>query len=620
MQPDYRLMLTAGLQQPPSPAQVTALQNTYEAYLYWAAGDQESLRREQAAHADGLRRWFSAKQFAPQQILLWANQNYPPVTLQAFWKGAPTRDGRTSLQVNGAYTPAAWNQSISPFLERAADAVPELDPLLKGFQEDYHKQYFEQWQQFLAEFPQGELPWWRTREQRRQLALMLLDENSPYNRIVDVTFDQLKPLLPVMMVAEVSLNQAAQEKATGRFSQLLTNLWGTVSRLWQRPPSSGPQDAPRTGTTPNVPSWVRTLLHYMRAESRQAYLNALKDIRQQLGEDVPIEKSFQLAQAAFQEGRPSEKSTHPVFKAWWVISQLRQKEGSTDATLEKSFWPLLERPVLIAWKVILEGSGEFMQKAWAENVVAPTKGLSELEQAEFLYGPQGKVREFVDKYAKPFLADNESRPAQSLGEEVPLAPAFLKTLRDEKQLKPILEVGKRTPYRVRVDITQDSAIASQTNLLEEKTEFQVECESKTFKVGNRPKEGTEASTTIFWSPDSCSDAMITVSMACDRRCVERASAVGIAVSQLSSLSISKRYKGQGGFLRFLQDFSGGSRTFTPSDFADSYPPSEWQRLGETLRPYRVSTIRVFFRAEVPSTLSTLMSLLPSAKPPAAITR
>lgn len=163
-----------------------------------------------------------------------------------------------------------------------------------------------------------------------------------------------------------------------------------------------------------------------------AYLNALKEIRQQLGQHITIEKSFQLAQAAFQEGRPSEKSTHPVFKAWWMIDQLKEKEGSTHATLGKSFWPLLERPVLIAWKVILEGCGEFMQKAWAENVVAPTKGLSELEQAEFLYGPQGKVREFVDKFAKPFLGDNELRLAQSFGEVVPLAPSFLKTLRDEK--------------------------------------------------------------------------------------------------------------------------------------------------------------------------------------------
>jgi type VI secretion system protein ImpL len=620
LQPDYRLMLTAGTQQPPAPALVADMQTTYEAYLSWAVGSEEVLRQEQTAHADRLRQWFSVKQFAPQQILLWANQTYTPVTLQAFWKGGPSRDGRRSLQVDGAYTSAAWKQSISPFIERAADAVPELDPLLKRFEEEYRRQYFGQWQQFLADFPQGETPWWRTRDQRRQLALMLLNEQSPYNRIVDVTVNELKPLLPLMMGAEVSLSQAAEEKSTGKFVQVFKTAWGTVSRLWERPPPSPPPDAPQAGMEPSVPDWVRTLLQSLRPESRTAYLNALKEIRQQLGQDIPIEKSFQLAQAAFQEGRPSEKSTHPIFKAWWMIGQLKEKEGSTDATLGKSFWPLLERPVLIAWKVILEGCGEFMQKAWAENVVAPTKGLSEFEQAEFLYGPQGKVREFVDKFAKPFLGDNESRLAQSLGEEVPLAPSLLKTLRDEKHLKPILEVGKKTPYRVRVDFTQGSVITSQTNLLEEKTEFQIECEAKTFKASNRPQEGTETGTTVFWSADSCSDAVITVSMGCDRRCVERATAVGITVSPLSSMSISKRYKGQGGFLRFLHEFSGGSRTFTPSDFLESYAPAERQQPGMTLQTYRVSSIRVALRPDVPSALTTLMSLLPTAKPPAAITK
>jgi type VI secretion system protein ImpL len=620
LQPDYRLMLTAGSGTPPPPVKVTALRNTYEAYLSWAAGLEEVLRQEQAAHAERLRQWFSAKQFAPQQIVRWANQKYTPVAIQAFWKGALPGDGRRGFQIDGAYTPAAWKQSILPFLQRAGDAVPELDPQLREFQQEYRRQYFEQWQRFLADFHQGELPMWRTREQRRQLALGLLDEGSPYNRIVDVAFDELKPLLPVMMVAEVSLKQSAQDPSRGKFAQLLSNIWQTVSQLWKRAPANAPQNAPATDTEPPIPLWVHTLQHYIRSESRKTYLGALKEIRQQLGEDVPMEKSFQLAQAAFQEGRPSEKSTHPVFKASWIISQFREKEESRDATLDKSFWPLLERPVLIAWKVILEGSGEFLQKSWAENVVAPTKGLSELEQADFLYGPQGKVREFVDKFVKPFLANNESRLGQALEEEVPLGPGLFKALRDEKQVKPVLELGKKTPFRVRVDITGESVINSQTNLLEQKTEFQIECEAKTFKASNRPQEGAEASTTVFWSPDSCSDAVVTVTMACDRRCVERATAVGIVVPELSSLPISRRYKGQAGFLRFLQEFNGGSRTFTPGDFTDSSPAPESQRVGETLRRYRVSAIRVSFRADVPPSLSTLISLLPGLKPAPAITK
>jgi hypothetical protein len=114
--------------------------------------------------------------------------------------------------------------------------------------------------------------------------------------------------------------------------------------------------------------------------------------------------------------------------------------------------------------------------------------------------------------------------------------------------------------------------------------------------------------------------MITISMGCDRRCVDRAAAVGISVSPLSSLSIAKRYKGQGGFLRLLQEFSGGGRTFALNDFGDSYAPSEWQRLSATLQSYRMNTIRVSLRVDVPPSLGTFMSLIPSSKPPTAITK
>src|SRR5262245_17784735 len=453
MQPDYHLMLTAALPRPPSPLEVTALQHTYEAYLSWATGSEEVLRQEQATHAERLRQWFSAKQFAPQQILRWANQHYSAVTLQAFWQGAAIADSRGGFQVAGDYTSAAGKQSILPFLRRAGDAVPELEPQLGDFRDEYRRLYFEQWQRFLAEFPQGEMPWVRAREQRRQLALRLLNEDSPYHRVVDATFEQLKPLLPVLMVAEVSLNQSAQEAPRGRFGQLLRNTWETVSQLWKGPQSSAPENAPAPATESPVPVWVHTLQRYIRSETRKTYWSALKEIRQQLGENVPMEKSFRLVQTAFQEERPSEKSTYPVFKAWWIISQFREQERSSDAALNKSFWPLLEQPVRVAWRVILEGSGEFLQKTWAENVITPSKGLSELEQADFLYGPQGKVREFVDKFAKPFLADNESRLGQPLGEEVPLGLGFFKVLRDEKQVRPILELGRKTSFPVKVEVT-----------------------------------------------------------------------------------------------------------------------------------------------------------------------
>src|SRR5262249_50457426 len=101
-QPDYQLMLDPRPPQVALTAQVTQLQQTYEAYLRWASeGPADVLRREREAHAEGLRRWFTAKQVALPQIVPWANQHYASVTPQEYWGGIPAADGRKDVPVDG---------------------------------------------------------------------------------------------------------------------------------------------------------------------------------------------------------------------------------------------------------------------------------------------------------------------------------------------------------------------------------------------------------------------------------------------------------------------------------------------------------------------------------------
>jgi hypothetical protein len=293
-----------------------------------------------------------------------------------------------------------------------------------------------------------------------------------------------------------------------------------------------------------------------------------------------------------------ENSTHPVLKASWVISQLREKEDSSEQSEARIFWPLLERPVLVAWKVILEGASEFLEKSWAENVIAPTTGLSRVEQLNLLYGPQGKVREFVNQFVSPFLVENESRPGRMLGKPVPFPASILTAVQEAKQLGPIFEL--KTPHRVRVEAARPSVLDSQTYIVEERTEFALECAAKTYTTNNRPKDPSEASTVVFWSADTCGDVVITVSMSCGRSCVERAAAVGIAVPEAASLRLIKRYTGQTGFLQFIRDFRNGSRTFGETELADAE---------DALRRYRISSVKVSYQLDVPDTLWKLASLI-----------
>jgi type VI secretion system protein ImpL len=599
--PDYGLMLDPAQHTGAAAAQAVLLQHTYEAYVRWAPASADLLPQELSSHAARLHRWFSAKDFAPRQVLSWASQHYSAVSLRDFWGGAPSADDLAQVGVEGGYTAAAWQQSIAPFLRRAADAVPDMAPLLHAFQTEYRQQYFEQWQRFLANFPRGEMPWWQTREQRRQLALRLMDGDSPYNRVLDATFAQVSPFLPLTMRLDHLPETVSDSVARGATWQFLSDLWRRLAQLWPTAAEHVEQiktaELSRLSDGP-IPDWVRVLHRYLRSDTRKQYLALLQQMRAEVGDLTSAETAFQAALIGFQEAKPSEQARSPVLRAWWLLSQFRGQPAAVDVTTEHTLRPLLERPLLLVWKATLEGAGELMQKAWTDEVTAPTKGLSKLERLNFLYGPQGKTQTFAKQFVDPFLAENRSRPGQVLGEEVPIPAAILTALQEARQLAPILEL--KTPHRVRVEASRNSVIDSQMGLVEERTELVVECATKTFKVSSRGRDFAESSTTVFWSPEDCGDVLIIVFLACGQTCTERATATGLAAPEASSLRIAKRYAGQTGFLNFIQDFRSGSRAFGAQDFSGSE---------EIVRRYRISAVRVFYRIEVPDSLAKLISLV-----------
>jgi hypothetical protein len=498
-------------------------------------------------------------------------------------------------------------------LQRAAEAVPDVALTLREFQEAYRGQYFKQWRDFLVDFPRGEA---LLREPRRRLAVKFSDENSPYNRILNITFEQLKPLLPAAMVLGDAVADVTEGKSARPVSWL-EKAKRAISQLWQKVGKGrGIGDVKDAVTAPAVeptlPSWVRVLHDYLRSEHRKAHLNALKQIRESLAEP-PTAKNLQLVQTAFQEGKPTEKSPHPVLQAWGILNQFREKEGMSEEDM-KVVWPLLERPVLFVWKVVLEGVGELLQKSWADNVIAPTKGLSDLDQLHALFGPQGKVREFVDQSVKLFLANNESDFGQVLGEKVPLSPALLKALRDERQFKPILEEGK---YQVQVTAGQ-ADILNPVTTFELRTEFLLDCGDKK-KVCYPSKDGCESSATLAWSPKACGEARITIFVSCDRGCVDRATLIRVPVSE-GSTPLTLRYQGQTGFLNFIRKFSAGqSHTLVGNDFVSSAGPENQPQVQNTLNKLHISNIKVLFHAQASSSLDKLLSL-PSPIVPSTITR
>jgi hypothetical protein len=113
---------------------------------------------------------------------------------------------------------------------------------------------------------------------------------------------------------------------------------------------------------------------------------------------------------------------------------------------------------------------------------------------------------------------------------------------------------------------------------------------------------------VFWLSKSCGDVVLTISISCDQQCAQRASIVGRDVPA-TLVSLRLLYEGQSGFLRFVQDFSNGKKTFNVKDFPDAEAAK--------LRPYEVKTIHVYYQVDAPAP-AKLLTLPPGAIIPSTI--
>jgi type VI secretion system protein ImpL len=592
---DYRLMLAPRQSASTLPDnRVRQLQQGYEAYLQWSLPSRDVLRHEQEAHAVRLRRWFSPERFASEEIMAWANQMYADAsaTLADYWHWHEiSATGHGGVRVDGAFTPKAWQQSIQPFLRRSREAVPDMAPLLEDFKNHYQRTYFEQWQHFVAFFPRGEEPWLKSRERRRQLAMMLVDDQSPYMHITMDAFTNLMPFLPAVLVEE------GITTATANDAPFWKTLWQKTVRgggaLLQKIGLGKAKDAAIVAAEETLPAWVRVLRRYLVSEQRQQYRGLLRSI-DAVNDKTSLEQSFELAKAGFEQKKPSDQATQPILKAWWQITQFRQKVGTGDTT-EEIVWTLLERPLRVIWHMILEQTAAFMQQSWTEHVVIPTKGFSPVRQLEFLYGSQGVVNEFIDRFVNPFLTANRMELRTVLDESVPLSPAFLEMLREQRQLRALL--AGQQDHAATVAATGKSLITtSSTNMIEDKTEFHLDCGSKKFTVSNQPP----GVTTVQWGFQNCHEVLITVFVSCNRTCVERAADVGTHVPEGIALPLIKRYTGQAAFLDFVEDFRNGQRTFQHAELEDPK---------DAMPTYSIRAVTVFYRIGSQAPLRELLSLM-----------
>ncbi len=345
LQPDYAALLNLQSGSRVSPQEIVHLRDTSTAYILWQRTPPEELQQDLAEDQRRLQRWLSTRQFQPDQLLTWVNRRSPPVTYDTYWELPAPITSVAAPQIEAACTRKVWERDLAPLLQQLQEAVPDAAQKLLTFRQQYLANCFTQWQQFLIGFSQG-AERWRSPERRRQLALRLLTERSPYQRVIEETIANLTPWLP----------------AEGETSVVLV--------------------------------WTVSLRSYLKSDQRQVYQDALRKIADQLGDTLSPEGCFKLAQAVFAEGQPKADSANPLLRAWWLATQASQAAGTAQKPNEDLLMPLLQEPVRYVWRTILATAGQHLQKNWMEMVSTQLAGLPPAERVLSLYGPGGKVESF----------------------------------------------------------------------------------------------------------------------------------------------------------------------------------------------------------------------------------
>lgn len=566
IQPDYALMLNPPQQepQPPKPT-IDKLKSTYLAYLAWQPSTKDALQQDLREDQQRLQRLLSSRHFTFDRLLLAVNRRSPPITYEQYWELPPPLTAGATPRVQAACTKKAWEQEIAALLQQIQDAVPEVNTQLRQFRQQHITDCLDQWKRFLTDFPQG-AERWRGSERRLTLAMRVLGNESPYQRVIN-------------------------------------DAWMNVSS-WLTTENGGA----------SLPPWTSQLQAYVSNEHKQTYMEALQEIHKRLEKPPLPEASFTLVSDAFAEDKPPEEATNPTQRALRLATQLSGGEASANPADANVLLPLLQDPIRYVWTLVLEQAGLHVRKAWTDNVLTPLAGLPSAERLAALHGPGGKAGIFAEQFLKPLLTG-----MGPLGAKVALPSEVSTALEDEKQLKPLL--SGNLAYPVQVQAGRRSDIDGVTPLLEDQTILTISCAEKPYRITTRPRdfsEGIETQATIQWSYQSCGNVTLTIYfyfIERERRSErerrferERKREEKPPPETTKRIQLTKRYPGSAGFLRFLQDFAQGEHRFEVSEF-DPDPEA-----GAILEE-GVNGVNVYYSVTVPPQLSKLTAMLQAAPSP-----
>ncbi len=479
----------------------------------------EALSAEMNAETKRLRQMFKVRMPTTDELVRWADSHYPKVELQAYWQGRPNLPKATKADV--AALSAAYTRKFK-------DEI--MDPF-KNRSGHFMPENVDAVQSFYADYDQHYALAWRDflrgftlgssywSGNPTGLATLLSGDKNPYDLIWKVVADNF--------ASDKTLSSAPWLTA---LKLSLYKDWSPIQELYK------------------------------------------KDLYG-LSKDQNGEKSYILLAEIFSP-KGGERASSEI-KEFWAIWNAVENPPQALKPEDYEAWSVMQGPRRLWLRLLVYRAGDWIQARWRDAVYDPAQKLPAMGQQQFLFGEHGKADVFAQEWLPPFLSENGQNPKEVLGDHVRFRPEFTQFLGRRDEFKPTS--GKEL-FRAGILVFTAPSRFSGLPGAAKGTEFKFSCTGQPQTVDSR--ERTQG--TLLWSPESCTDVTIKISLSARPETLPPPAKTGDAgtpptaqvPAPMVEIGFTKTYAS---LIEFINDFKSGQKTFDLNELTCS-APDEWEKL------------------------------------------
>lgn len=451
------------------------------------------------------------------------------VTLREFWGGS--REAATDIRVAPAYTREgrAMVKEILADLEAAIGGDAAFAANKSSFVAGYNQASFDAWRSFIAGFARGserlagEAEW-------SECASRIASGRGPSHSLEKRVAEEIASLGEGGM-PEWARAFAVYERHRGLASTL--GAGGAVTKATQAASRLKEKLQETIGAPGQAESLDRDVVC---AQALKAYETSLSKAAAMVS--ASRAKACQAAAVTFGD----DPQASPFMAASSALDRYETSSG-----MHREVMILVRAPLDFLWEFARQEAACQLQQAWEKDVLADAQGIADpMQLNQVLFAPDGLATKFIKETAAPFLNRDARRgfyPKVALGASIPFEEAFLGFISRAKVGLSVAALAQAASD-TQVTVTGLPTEANDNARVQpHATRLVIQCMDGQQVLVNMNFPVTK---TLVWSGIRCGGVTFSI--------------------EVGNLVLTKTYTGPDAFAKFLMEFQGGTRTFTPADF------------------------------------------------------